>query len=424
MFIIYDFLFIIFLILYIPFFIVRRKFHKGLIMRLGILPRVLIEDLSNEEVIWIHAVSVGEANSTQPLVKALIEKYPEKKIIISTVTSTGNERAKEISQGKANVIFLPLDLSFVVRKVIHLLKPKIFIIVETELWPNLLSCLHKNKIPVVFINGRISEKSYRGYLFGRWFIRRLIEKVRFFMMQSEADAKRIIELGANKKAVKVIGNTKFDIVETVADVKEDQSLIKNIFTINDDNLVICAGSTHYPEESILIKVYSRLKKEFKTLKLILVPRNTKRADYIRQLVAENNLTFASYSKPLGEAAPGADVLILDIMGKLKAAYSLADVCFVGGTLAEIGGHNLMEPALFSKPIIIGSHVDNCRYLAESLLMSKGAIMVKNQVELESNIRDILLQPALNKEVGENALKCLNSLKGATDLVMSSLEEAI
>ena len=250
------------------------------------------------------------------------------------------------------------------------------------------------------------------------------EKVRFFMMQSEADAKRIIELGANEKAVKVIGNTKFDIVETIADVKEDQALIKNIFTLNDNNLVICAGSTHYSEESILIKAYGRLKKEFKTLKLILVPRHTKRADYIRQLVAENNLTFTSYSKPLGEAAPGADVLILDIMGKLKAAYSLADVCFVGGTLAEIGGHNLIEPALFSKPIIIGSHVDNCRYLAESLLKSKGAIMVKNQVELESNIRDILLQPALSKEVGENALKCLNSLKGATDLVMSSLEEAI
>lgn len=407
-----------------PFFIIRRKFHKGFVMRLGILPRILIEHLKGKEVIWIHAVSVGEANSTQPLVKYLLDKYPEKEIVISTVTPTGNERAREISQGKASVIYLPLDLSFIVKKVIRLLNPKVVIIVETELWPNLLSCLHRYNIPVAIINGRISERSYRGYLFGKWFIRRLIEKVSFFMMQSEADTKRIVELGANKKTVEITGNTKFDIIEELTDIKKDQVLIKNIFTIHDDDLVICAGSTHHPEESILIKAYSKLKKEFKTLKLILVPRHTKRADQIRQLVAENNLTFTSYSKPLGEAAPGADVLILDIMGKLKAAYSLADVCFVGGTLAEVGGHNLVEPALFSKSIIIGSHVDNCRYLAENLLRSKGAIIVKNQVELENNIRNILLQPALNKELGENAYKCLESLKGATERIMNILKEVI
>jgi len=393
-------------------------------MRLGFLPRTLIKSLSGKEAIWIHAVSVGEANSTQPLVKALIEKYPDNEIIISTVTPTGNERAKSIAQGRARVIYLPLDLSFIIKKAIRLIKPKVFIIVETELWPNLLSCLNKNNIPVIFINGRISEKSYRGYLFGKWFIRRLIEKVRFFMMQSEADAKRIIELGANRESVKIIGNTKFDIIETIADVKEDQTLIKKIFTINDNDLIICAGSTHYPEESILIKVYSKLKNEFKNLKLILVPRHTKRADYIRQLVAENNLTFTSYSKPLGEAAPGADVLILDIMGKLKAAYSLADVCFVGGTLAEIGGHNLIEPAIFSKPIIIGSHVDNCRYLAESLLEANGAIMIKSEADLADKMKDFLLQPSLNKEVGENSHKCLMNLKGATNRAMSFLEEVI
>ena len=424
MFILYDFLFIVFLILYTPLFVIKRKFHRGFMMRLGIIPNSILKGLSGKEVIWIHAVSVGEANSTQPLVEALIKKYPGKKIVISTVTPTGNARAKEIAKGRVSVIYLPLDLSFIVRKVIRLLKPEVFIIVETELWPNLLSRLHKDNIPVVFINGRISERSYRGYLFGRWFIGRLIEKVKFFMMQSEADAKRIMELGAAKKAVKVAGNTKFDIIEMIADVKEDQELIKNIFTINDDDLLICAGSTHYPEESILIKAYGKLKNEFKTLKLILVPRHTKRAEYIRQLVAENDLTYTSYSKPLGESAPGADVLILDIMGKLKAAYSLSEVCFVGGTMAKIGGHNLVEPAIFSKPIIIGSHVDNCRYLAESLLKANGALMVGNEVELEEKIRELLSQHTLNKEVGENSYKCLKGLKGATSRVMSSLEEVI
>ncbi len=423
MFILYDFLFIVFLVLYIPLFIIKRKFHRGFMMRLGVIPNSILKGLSGKEVIWIHAVSVGEANSTQPLVEALIKKYPGKKIVISTVTPTGNSRAKEITKGRASVIYLPLDLSFIVRKVIRLLKPEVFIIVETELWPNLLSRLRKSRIPVVFINGRISERSYRGYLFSRWFIRRLIEKVKFFMMQSEDDAKRIIELGADKRAVRVIGNTKFDIIEA-ANVKEDQELIKNVFNINDDDLLICAGSTHYPEENILIKAYSKLKSEFKTLKLILAPRHIRRAEYIKQLVAKNDLTYTSYSAQRGEAALRADVLILDVMGKLKAAYSLSEVCFVGGTMAKIGGHNLIEPAIFSKPIIIGSHVDNCRYLAESLLKVNGALVVSNEVELEEKIRELLSQLALNKEVGENSHKCLKGLKGATSRIMSALEEVI
>lgn len=407
-----------------PVFIFRRKFHKGFMMRLGFLPKEVINQLKGRDTIWIHAVSVGETNSTQPLVEGLLIKYPEKKIVISTVTPTGNERAKKISKGRAAVIYLPLDLSFIVRKVIRLIRPKLFIIIETEIWPNLLSRLYKENIPVVFINGRISERSYRGYLFGRLFIKSLIRKVKFFMMQSEADASRIIELGAKKKAVKVTGNTKFDIIESTAEVSEDQKLIKSIFTLKETDKIICAGSTHQPEESMLLKAFVDLKKEIKDLKLILVPRHTKRADYIRELVAENNLTYTSYSRPLGETAPGADVLILDIMGKLKAAYSLADVCFVGGTLAEIGGHNLVEPALFSKPIIIGNHVDNCRYLAQNLLEGKGALMVSSQAELEEQIKALLLQPALNKEVGENALKCLEDLRGATKRVLGYLEEVI
>jgi 3-deoxy-D-manno-octulosonic-acid transferase len=424
MFIIYDILLVFLYLIYLPVFLVKRKMHQGFAMRLGFFSEEFINRLKETSVIWIHAVSVGETNSTQPLVDALIRKYPQKHILISTVTATGNERAKQIVGDKATVIYSPLDISFIVNKFIKAVKPEIFIIVETEIWPNLLSRLHANGIPVGFINGRISANSYKGYSFIKPFIRRLLSKVRFFMMQSEIDAQRIISLGANIKSVNVAGNTKYDIKEDFERIKSDAKVIKEKFKIKDDDLVIIGGSTHYPEEKYLLKAYQKICTKFKNLKLILAPRHTSRSAYICNLAGRTKLSCKRYSDEPGNNLSSAGICILDVMGKLKAAYSLADICFVGGTLAPIGGHNIIEPAAFKKPIIIGPHVDNCRYLAEYLIKEEAIIMVEDETELEEKLDYLLSEHTVNKELGRKAMVSLEGIKGATSTILNKLDDVI
>jgi 3-deoxy-D-manno-octulosonic-acid transferase len=424
MFIIYDILFIILSFLYLPIFLVKRKMHKGFSMRLGLLPKDLINRLKETSVIWIHAVSVGETNSTHPLVKALIRKYPQKHVLISTVTPTGNERAKQIVGDKATVIYSPLDISFIVNRFIKAIKPELFIVVETEIWPNLLSRLHANCIPVGFINGRISSKSYKGYRLIKPFIKSLLFKVTFFMMQSKVDAQRIISLGANLNSVNVAGNTKYDIEEDINKIKEDARLIKQKFKIKDNDLIIVGGSTHYPEEKYLLEACLKLHKKFDNLRLILAPRHTSRSSYICNLINKAKVSYIKYSDDAGDSANSADVCILDVMGKLKGAYSLANLCFVGGTLAPVGGHNIIEPAAFKKTVIIGPHLDNCRYLADYLLERRAIIMVNNEVELEEKIDRFLAEPATNKELGKKAMVALEEIRGATSIILNKLDEVI
>ncbi|MCK4518785.1 MAG: 3-deoxy-D-manno-octulosonic acid transferase [Candidatus Omnitrophica bacterium] len=423
---IYDIFFVIFLLCCLPVFIFGRKYHKGFGMRLGIMPKEIFSRLEGRDIIWIHAVSVGEASSAQPLIEALRQRYPRKHIVISTITETGNEAAKRIAGDDCTVIYLPFDVSSIVKKVIRRLNPSLFIIIETEIWPNLILRLHREGIPVVLVNGRISASSFKGYSLLKPFIKPLLKNVGLFCMQTENDASKIKSLGAREETVKVTGNLKFDIEQEKETLRKQADEFASLLKLSGKDKVFIAGSTHYPEEKVLFLVYGRLLKHYPDLKMVVVPRHIRRVDKIENEARRLNLKPVKYSdlverKRVLSGRGGQEVIILNLMGRLKAAYSRADIVFVGGSLAKRGGQNMIEPASFSKALMFGPHTYNFDNLAEGLLSNEAALMVKDEEDLFKKSLFLLSNPEKKEELGKNALAFLEESKGAAKKTINLIE---
>lgn len=429
MFIFYDLLIVIILLCYLPSFILRKKYHKGFSFRLGRIPEDIVNRLKDKDIIWIHAVSVGETKSAQPIIEGLREIFPKKMIVISTVTETGNQAAKSFIKEDELIIYLPLDLSFIVKKVINLIKPKIFIIVETEIWPNLILRLHEEKIPVVLINGRISPQSFRGYKLIKPLIKTTLNKIDLLCMQTEEDALRIKSLGAPADNIKITGNTKFDISVKGQNLQEEISNFKNLLKLKENDKIFVAGSTHHPEEKIIFSCYKRLLKDYPDLKLIIAPRHTNRTDKVEKEAKRLGFKPVRYSQLIkGKIAPTNEEkiksVILDVMGKLKVAYAMATFVFVGGSLAKRGGHNMIEPASFAKPILFGPYVYNFKSLADSLLRENAAYKVNNEKELTEYCLRLLSYPKIRQELGNNAKMILEHSKGAAKKDLNLIKSII
>ena len=412
MFIVYDLVFLIFALIYLPVYLFKGKIHRGFFMRLGVLPA----NLNLDRPIWIHAVSVGEAVSIKGLVGELRKTYPHKRLVISTVTATGNKIARGLIADGDLLTYLPLDFSFIVRKVIKKVNPSLFIIAETEIWPNLITCLHKQKIPIVTVNGRISDNSYSGYRAIRFLIRPILRKVSRFCVQSNTDALRLNDLGVAKENIQITGNVKFDI-----SLNPEPGLGPRVLAIRqklwlgpDDKLRVC-GSTHPGEEEIIIKAYKKLLFSFPKLKLLLAPRHPERSKDIGNLVSENSFMPVFISNISG-ACPtciNSPVFILDVMGELLDYYSAADIVFVGGSLVKTGGHNILEPASQKKPVFFGPHMFNFRDISRLFLENKAGIIVQNADELVVKIKEILGDYLLAKQLVERAYDLITNNKGAT-----------
>lgn len=395
-------------------------------MRLGIMPKEIFNRLKGRDIIWIHAVSVGEANSAQPLIEVLRQKYPRKHFVISTITETGNQAAKRIAGDDCTVIYLPFDVSSIVKKVIRRLNPSLFIIIETEIWPNLILRFHKEGIPVALVNGRISASSFRGYNLLKPFIEPLLKNVGLFCMQTKSDASKIKSLGAREETVKVTGNLKFDIGQEKEALYKQADEFASIIKLSEKDKVFIAGSTHYPEEKALFSVYGRLLKHYPDLKMVVVPRHIRRVDKIENEARGMNLKPVRYSdliegKKVLSRQAGREVIILNLMGRLKAAYSRADIVFVGGSLAKRGGQNMIEPASFSKALMFGPHTDNFHNLAEGLLQKEAALMVKDEEDLFDKSFFLLSHPKKREELGKNALAFLEQSRGAAKKTIDLIE---
>lgn len=419
MFIIYDLVFSLVVVFYLPFYLLKGKFHRGFLARLGFLPGSL--DLGRP--VWIHAVSVGEAMVLKSLVEELKKIFPGKRFVFSSVTPTGNKILKSISRETDFVTYLPLDLSFIVRRVISKINPSLFLIVETEIWPNLISVLAKKHIPVVLLNGRISDASYKGYKTINSIIRRVLDGINLFCVQTENDSRRFRDLGVPEDKIKVTGNLKFDLK---IDTQKFTFDYRNKLMLKSADILFTAGSTHAPEEQVVLDVFKILACEFDNLKLLIAPRHPQRAKEISQLASSRGFNPAFISEAPKECATcmTRQVFILDTIGELISFYSASDIVFVGGSLVKRGGHNILEPAALGKPVLFGPFMHNFRDIAELFLSNSAAIQVNNQEDLRDKLLFLLDDNSQRQRLASNAYNLFLSRQGAAARTVKYIEELV
>ena len=377
-----------------------KKRRRGLAQRFGSLPAF------GKRTIWCHAVSVGEVRAISPMLTELQNvEGTRDRMVLSTVTLTGQETANRECGFVNRIIYFPLDLPFVVSRAVRRINPEIFITAETEIWPNFFNACFKRGIPVVVVNGRISDTSFTKYLRFRWFFRPVLRQVSFFLMQSDEDARRILELGAVPETVKVTGNMKYDRVP------EPVSLPETVLNWVKGKFLLVAGSTHAGEEEIVLEALKGLR--YNGVHLALVPRHPERFDDVAELLRERGVPFTRYSEVLNCEVVEGSVVLVDAMGILEGFYALADVAFVGGSLVPVGGHNLLEPAAHGVPVLTGQHMHNFRDITHTLVQAKGCRIVLDKNALAEAIFELYRNEGFRKKMGYFARTVSREASGAT-----------
>ncbi len=415
--ILYDFLFLVFSILHLPYLLIKRKWHQDFTMRFGFLGKLNLNN-SNIKSIWIHAVSVGEVVVIKNLLSDIRRQYPENPIVISVVTQTGFEMAQKISNPEDHIIYAPLDFSLSVKKYIKAINPCVYINAETEIWPNLLTELKRCNIPVVQVNGRVSDQAFKGYKFFLQFIRPIFQSITFFCMQSELDADRIKFLGVAEKQVEVVGNMKFD------DILDDHQKELSGLIIDENEELFVAGSTHPGEEDIVLDVFSKVQNQFKNLRLVIAPRHPERADEIVGLVEKKGFKAIRFSQVYDLIVDQKTVVVVDTIGHLRLLYRLAKVVFVGKSLTAKGGHNIIEPAYFEKPVIVGPHMENFKNITELFLRNNAIIQVENESALIIEIEKLLSDPIACEEMGMRAREVIEQYRGASEKTVNIISDVL
>ncbi len=395
----------------------KQRCRRGLPQRLGLVAEKSSKQPAGESacVIWIHAVSLGEVVAVAPLVRDLHRRDPKARLVVSTVTETGREAVEQRLEGVAEHRYAPLDFPWVVNQVIDQLRPTLYVFVETELWPNLLRSLRRRNIPSILVNGRLSTRSFERQRLPviRDFYRTMLNMISCCLMQSERDAQRVIALGAEPSRVRCTGNIKFD--QPVPQASADGSaLSKALLGLTDREQLLVAGSTHPGEEEAIVAAYQALSPEFPDLRLVLAPRHIERATQVEQMVRARGLTVSRRSTGgAGQmAGTGPRVLVLDTRGELALLYREAVVAFVGGTLAPVGGHNLLEPAVWGKPVFFGPHTDHCAEVAALLSNAQGGGVVQDAQHLAQALRELLRDPDALRRMGQAAQQVVADNQGA------------
>src|SRR3989338_3042573 len=419
----YDLGFFIFSLLYLPALIFSGKLHREFGERFGIYDKTKERTLlSGEGRIWIQAVSVGEVALCKSIIPLLKERFPVNDIVISTITKAGNILAKKNFSKDATIIYFPLDFSAIVKKTVKAIKPKLYIMIETEIWPNLLSNLASRSIPSILINGRISDRSIGRYRMAAPFLKNIISKISIFCMQDNIDADRIIELGAPVEKVRVTGNMKFD-AQVLTDVKPEDVIRESLGLKVGEELII-AGSTHSGEEEIIADIFKELSWEYPNLMLLIAPRHVDRVSEIESVIKKTGLESIRASKIKESSGKGAKIVLLDTIGQLNDAYSIATIVFIGGSLVKHGGHNPIEPAAFAKTILFGPHMFNFKYIADVFLRNKGAIQVLNKEDLREKFRFLFKNANARTARGANAKKVVIENRGATKKNIEAISQIL
>jgi 3-deoxy-D-manno-octulosonic-acid transferase len=420
MLLIYSFILIIFSVLSLPYFFIKGKLHKGIFDRFFLLKKVkksIFKDLNAKGIIWVHGASVGEISAVKPLIENLRREHPGYIFIFSTITITGNALARRIAKNNDRVIYFPFDLRFIAENFLNRLKPDLFIALETEIWPNFIAACKKRFIPVLMLNGRISERAFKRYLLVKALMRGVLDKIDLFCMQDESHKVKVIKLGAPEDKVFVTGNIKFDIAPDTSHDCGKLLMIKEYLNSERKQLFV-AGSTHPGEESELLRIFKGLKSEFRNLLFLIAPRHIERSVRVKREAVSYGFNVELYSRLNAGAIVDLDIIILDVIGELRYIYELASVVFIGGSLIPHGGQNLIEPAYFSKPVLFGPYMDNFGGISRLFLNQKAAIQVRDADELLIEVTSLIKNPGRMQLLGKKAKETVDLNKGVTDRLMN------
>ena len=403
-----------------------KKYIGNLRERLGYLP--VSFNVDAEPSIWIHAVSVGEALTARALAADLKSRYPRLKLFLSTTTMAGQQVARSSLHHLVDgVFYFPFDWTFIVRRTLNLVKPRLFIMMETEIWPNLLHECRRRGIKTAMINGRISTRSYPRYKVVRPLFRRVLADVDRFCMQSAESAQRVVDLGADKARVTVTGSLKFDSLEVPSAVMQHgkpRERVLRFFRMSSHRTVIVAGSTMRGEETAVLRAFAKIKATQTHAVAILAPRQPERFAEVERLARDAGFVTARRSELPIDAEPRADVIVLDSIGELAQLYQLATVVFVGGSLVDHGGHNILEPAIFGKPIVFGPHMQNFREIAETFVANSAAIQVTSDRELDDAILALVRDPVHRAGLGAAARALVEANRGAKDKTIAVITDLL
>jgi 3-deoxy-D-manno-octulosonic-acid transferase len=429
MYLVYSFLLTLGFVLLLPRFAIdalrNGKYVTGLRQRLGDVPQI---DSDGRPTVWLHCVSVGEAQAALSLVRRLKETFPHHTLVVSTTTVTGQRLAQKIFKDQAAAVFyFPIDWAWTVWRVLRKINPAAIFIMETELWPNLFRAARRRNTPIVLLNGRISDKSFRRYKRIRPFIARVLNDLTLATMQSEQDALRIRELGLSSERIVTVGNLKFDSTGTSADDKLTHQ-IRERFGFADDRPLFIAASTHAPEESVVLNAFRLARQSHANLRLLLAPRHPERFAEVAALLTASEFSLARRSAVAANDDALADIILLDSIGELSSVFPLARIAFIGGSIAPRGGHNVIEPAAHGVCTITGPHISNFGAITKAML-SEGALVQLSDTpdsatELAQTLRELLSDQSRRTVIGERARTVCETNRGATNRTLELLSSLI
>jgi 3-deoxy-D-manno-octulosonic-acid transferase len=411
-----------------PYFLLRsvrrRKYLGGLRQRLGLLPLSL--NFDGDGSIWIHAVSVGEALTARALAADLKARYPRLRLFLSTTTLAGQQAARSALHELDGVFYFPFDWTFAVRRTLAVVRPRLFVMMETELWPNLLRECRRQGVKTILINGRISSRSYPRYRLVRAFFRRVLSDVDRFCMQSEESARRIIDIGADSARVAVTGSLKFDAIQGARSgaATHARDRVLRVLRTPPDRPVVVAGSTMPGEDEIVLEAFRRASARLRRPLLVIAPRHPERFAEVYGLARQAGFHAVRRTELALDADPQAEVVVLDTIGELAQVYQTATVVFVGGSLVNSGGHNILEPAVFGKAIVFGPHMQNFAEIAQAFCESGAAVQVSHPHGLETTLRDLLGDPVRRASLGAAARALVEANRGAKDKTLAVIADLL
>jgi 3-deoxy-D-manno-octulosonic-acid transferase len=386
-------------------------------------------EAGGQPVVWLHCVSVGETQAARPLARAVLDAFPEHALVVSTTTLTGQRLARAAFDGLAlRVFYFPFDWAWSVRRSLRRVNPAAVLVMETELWPRFLSECRASGVPVALLNGRISENSFRRYRLVKSFIGRVLGDIDLAVMQSAADAERLLALGARPERVKVSGNVKFDLDDGGDQLRLTEELRQRFRTDRGGPLVV-AASTHAPEERIVIDSFIQLRRvmDEQRPRLMIAPRHPERFDEVAALLDSSGVRWARRSRPAADGDAECEAVLLDTVGELRAVYPLAELVFVGGSVARVGGHNVIEPAAAARCVVTGAHTSNFKAVVRAFL-ERGALVQLPDLEadeaasaaLAGVFRELLEDGPRRRRIGEAARAVIDENRGATGRTVALL----
>jgi 3-deoxy-D-manno-octulosonic-acid transferase len=414
MYLLYSFLYGCALVLLVPYFLFRSLREPSFFESLRERLRGAEVNPGGERSFWIHAVSVGEVIAAGVLAPQVRAAFPGTRIALSVTTPTGRKVAGKI-RSVDDVFYCPFDLSFILRRMMARVRPLALVVIETEIWPNLLREARRAGARTLLANGRISDRSFPRYLRFRRALKTCLREIDRFLMQDETYARRVEAMGAIPERVRVSGSLKFDAVPEGAAPPSPR-------ITPPGRRILVAGSTLDPEEAIVLSIFERLRREAPELMLVIAPRHAPRFDSVFALASSRGFRVARRSH--GDDASDKDVLLLDTLGELASLYAESDAAFVGGSLVRSGGHNIIEPASWGKPVLFGPHMENFADIASAFLLAGAAVQVKDEGELEGALRGILSSPARREELSRRAREVVAANRGAAERTVQALKELL